>query len=161
MNPDPQNDALPDELKDALQSLGAVQAPRELADRVQLARLGQVKAPPELRQRVELAAFGKVAAPAVLQERVAAEVKQLTKPILPFRLNWRRSAAAVLLVGFGVMLGPWADAPKAPDYQAYAQERAQAREGFLLLEVPVDELSPEARGLATGFGGALPMEGAE
>lgn len=161
MNPDPQHDALPQELKDALQSLGGVRAPDELADRVQLAQLGQVKAPAELRHRVELAAFGKVQAPPVLQERVVAEVKQLTRPVLPFRVTWRRSAAAAILVGFGVMFGPWGETIDTPDYQAYLQERTEALRDVLIIEVPADELAESTRSLASGFGAPLAMEGAE
>ena len=161
MNPDPQNDALPQELKDALQSLGSVRAPSELADRVQLVRLGQVKAPAELRHRVELAAFGEAKAPAVLQQRVAAEVEKLTRPILPFRVTWRRSAAAAILVGFSVMLGPWAESVSKPDLAAYANERDAALAKVLVIEVPADELSAATRSLASGFGAPLPMEGAE
>ena len=161
MNPDPQHDALPQELKDELQSLGGVRAPRELADRVALARLGQVKAPAELRHRVELAAFGKVEAPAVLEERVTAEVKKLTRPILPFGVTWRRSAAAAILVGFGVMFGPWAETENAPNREAYVKERDAALAKVLIIEVPADELSGATRSLAAGFGAPLPMEGAE
>lgn len=161
MNPDPQHDALPQELKDALQSLGSVRAPRELADRVQLARLGQVKAPAELRHRVELAAFGKAKAPAILEERVTAEVKKLTRPILPFRVTWARSVAAAVLVGFGVMFGPWGETVDTPDLQAYVTERDAALINVLVIEVPADELSEATRSLASGFGAPLPMEGAE
>jgi hypothetical protein len=162
MNPDPQHDALPEELKDALQSLGGVQAPRELADRVALARLGQVQAPAELRHRVELAAFGKVQAPAVLQERVAAEVKKLTRPILPFGVTWRRTAAAAILVGIGVMFGPWSGSTESvPNREAYLMERDALLENVFVIEVPADELSEASRSLAAGFGAPLPMEGAE
>jgi hypothetical protein len=161
MNPDPQHDALPQELKDTLQSLGGVRAPSELADRVQLACLGQVKAPAELRHRVELAVFGKAQAPAVLQERVAVGVEKLTRPVLPFRVTWRRSAAAAVLIGFGVMFGPWAETANTPDLQAYVNEREAALAKVLVIEVPADELSEAARSLAAGFGAALPMEGAE
>jgi hypothetical protein len=162
MNPDPQHDALPQELKDALQSLGGVRAPSELSDRVQLARLGQVKAPAELRHRVELAVFGKVQAPAVLRERVEAEVKKLTRPVLPFGVTWRRSAAAAILVGMGVMFGPWGETTTSkPDLQAYVIERDAALARVLVIEVPADELSEATRSLASGFGAPLPMEGAE
>ena len=161
MNPDPQHAALPQELKDALQSLGSVRAPSELADRVQLARLGQVKAPAELRHRVELAAFGKATAPAILEERVTAEVKKLTRPVLPFPVTWRRSAAAAVLVAFGVMFGPWGETASAPDLQAYVTERDKALKDVFVIEVPADDLSEATRSLASGFGAALPMEGAE
>lgn len=163
MNPE-ENDALPQELLDSLQALGDVHAPAELADRVRLARLGSVSAPAELRDRVELALFGAAQAPAELEERVSAEVREITRPVLrfPLRLTARRVAAAAVLVIGVIALGPGSDAEPellAPSEYAAAREAAEA--GFLMIKTPVDALSPEARGLAAGFGAPLVMEGAE
>lgn len=162
MNPE-EHDALPQELQDSLRALGDVRAPAELADRVQLARLGSVSAPAELRDRVELALFGAAQAPAELEERVSAEVRELTRPVLrfPLRLTARRVAAAAVLVIGVIALGPGRAESELPSPSEYAAAREAAESKFLMIETPVDALSPEARGLAAGFGAPLVVEGAE
>lgn len=144
MNPE-EHDALPQELQDSLQALG------------------DARAPAELRDRVELSLFGAARAPAALEERVSAEVRELTRPVLrfPLRLTARRVAAAAVLVIGIIALGPGRAESEMLSPSEYAAAREAAESKFLMIETPVDALSPEARGLATGFGAPLAVEGAE
>lgn len=163
MNPESHDD-LPRELEEALQALGSVQAPPELADRVRLARLGGERAPAELADRVELALFGKAQAPPELQAAVEEEVRLLTRPVLPFRVTLPRAAAAAVLLGLGVFMGLRPAAGPSPVDEAIAawkQQKADADDRFLIRPVDAAQLSPQARGLAAGFGLPLGMEAEE
>lgn len=168
MNPEPNIDELPEEWKAAFRALGGVQAPAELADRVALARMEKVEAPAELRHRVELAAFGQVSAPAELGEIVEAEVRRLARPVLPFRVTLPRAAAAAVLLGIGIVFGPWSASKPTGVSQSheqvvadYAQMREAAKRKIALVAQPIDDLDPAARSLAVNFGGMLDEEGAQ
>lgn len=159
MNPEQEPAALPPELEEALRALGDVAAPPELADRVQLARLGGSKAPAELQDRVEMALFGQAQAPAELEERVTAEVRKLTRPILPGFFTWRRAAAAAVLVAVGSLVNLSGEQPDP--FDEYKSARGAVGQEFLMLEVPAEELSDAAKLMAHGFGAPLRTEGAE
>ena len=99
------------------------------------------------------------------------EVRCEARPILPFRFTVQRAAAAAVLLGMGVIFGPWSGSPAGvdpageeqlvADVEGYAALRDAAKQKILLVAQPIDSMDATARALAGGFGGMLDQEGAQ
>lgn len=156
LNHQPHDPELPEKLAQDLRSLGGVQAPSELWERVRCGlAIGETEqAPEELWDRVqpEVAAYA-----ASIPTRPAGRVLQ--HPAWGRRLTV--AAALMLMFGAGLQfLGPKAnsDAPVLASTIS-AAKRAEFRAKVVVMEVTPSELSPFGRSLAASLGGMEQEDG--
>jgi len=144
---------LPEPLQETLRGLGGVRAPRELRDRVEMARLGEVSAPEELWQRVAPVVHEEAARRRVHTAAEAAKAGRLLS--FPLRRVAALAAGLALLVTAGVLLQPRDQRRGAPPALAAALPVAE-REAFLkrivVRDVEVEDLSAGAREFAAMLG---------
>ena len=159
MNEHETHEELPEPLQRTLRGLGGVRAPRELRDRVEMARMDAVQAPEELWQRVRPAVAEEAArrstgggAGASRPSADAAPAGRVLR--FPARRAVAMAAGLALLVTAGLVLDARNPQGPAPDLAVALTEaeRDAFLERILVRDVPVEDLSAGARNFAAMLG---------
>ena len=147
---------LPESLQETLRGLGGARAPRELRDRVEMARLEEVSAPAELWERVRSTVAEEAArrsaagaAPAPVDDGPADRILSF-----PARRAVAMAAGLALLVTAGLLLRPGDRHGPAPALAAALPqaERDAILARIVVRDVEVEDLSAGAREFAAMLG---------